>query len=248
MQQKNCNILHFPELGSTNTYAKKLLRDSHPEEFTAISTDFQTNGKGQEANVWESETGQNVLASIILYPDFLDIARQFTISMAVSVGIIEFLNTVVPEYDFKIKWPNDIYAGNKKLGGILISNEVMGNRFRHVVAGIGINVNQESFSADLPNPVSLFSLTGKTYPLQEMTSRLCNCVKGKYMQLREGAFAQIEKEYLDHLLGLGEKRPYIYKGKHIVASITGVNDYGQLLLETADGEKSCDLKEIQYLF
>ena len=185
---------------------------------------------------------------MIFYPGFLNITRQFYISMVVSLGIIDLLNAMVPGHDFRIKWPNDIYAGNKKLGGILISNEVMGNTFRHVVAGIGINVNQKSFSVELPNPVSLFTLTGKTYPLQEMTSRLCDCVKGKYMQLRDGAFAQIEKDYLDHLLGMGEQRQFIHKGKTIEASISGVNKYGHLLLESKEGEIACDLKEIQYLF
>lgn len=248
MHEKNCNIIHFPELDSTNNYAKSLLRDSRPAEFTIISTDFQRLGKGQEDNGWESKAGKNLLISMIFYPGFLNITRQFYISMVVSLGIIDLLNAMVPGHDFRIKWPNDIYAGNKKLGGILISNEVMGNTFRHVVAGIGINVNQKSFSVELPNPVSLFTLTGKTYPLQEMTSRLCDCVKGKYMQLRDDAFAQIEKDYLDHLLGMGEQRQFIHKGQTIEASISGVNAYGHLLLESKEREIACDLKEIQYLF
>lgn len=256
MSLKKINIIHLPEVSSTNAYAKKLLRDQKPPEGTMIQADFQTAGRGQDKNNWESEAGKNILVTIILYPDFLEVSDQFKISMAVALGIIDFLEDVLPAEELYIKWPNDIYVGNKKIGGILINNEVMGNHFDHVIAGIGINLNQEGFSAELPNPVSAYNLTGIEYDIEKETLRLRDFVMKRYESMRPGDSVtkrrndimteQIETDYYKYLLGLNEEREFIYQGKRISATIKGVNEFGHLELDTEIGTISCDLKEIIY--
>jgi len=247
-EHKYCNIIHLSEVISTNSYAKDLLQEEKPAEGTAIVTDYQTAGKGQDPNTWESEAGKNILMSMIFYPDFLDVARQFSISMAVALGIMDFLADLLPGKKLFVKWPNDIYVDKEKIGGILINNEIMGNSFEHVIAGIGININQNTFSKEIPNPVSLSSLTGKQYSLKDVTLRLCDCVMGRYEQLKEATFDHIRAEYHKNLLGMGAWREYSWQNEKITAKITGVNEFGKLCLETDGAMIECDLKEIVYLF
>jgi len=247
MTLKNYNIIRLREVESTNSYAKKLLQDGKPDEGSMIIADFQTAGKGQDKNSWESEAGKNILASLILYPDFLYVAMQFSLSMSISLGIIDFLEEYLPDEDIHIKWPNDIYARNKKIGGILIQNEVMGNSFQHSIAGIGLNVNQAQFQSDPPNPVSLSMITGKTYSLLEASERLHACLMKRYQQLKLILFDQLRAEYHDKLLGMQEWRKYTYLGKQIKAKITGITEFGRLLLETESGKIECDLKEIAFI-
>lgn len=242
------HIIHFHELDSTNAYAKKLLEEEHPLEGTIISTDFQTSGKGQESNAWESESGKNILMTMILYPQFVNVADQFSLSMVIALGIIDFLKPLLPDIPLHIKWPNDIYANNKKIGGILINNEVMGEEFVHVIAGIGINLNQTVFPHDIPNPTSLSLLRGKEYSVRKETLRLCDSVMGRYHQLRAYESALISSHYHERLLGRDEWRKYVYLGKNIDARIIGVNEYGNLILETDNGKIVCDLKEIRFKF
>ena len=248
MSSTNCNIIHFSEINSTNSYARDLLLQERPPEGTVITTDYQSTGKGQDKNSWESEAGMNILVTIILYPDFLEVGRQFSLSMSVALGIVDFLEELLPGREISIKWPNDIYVGREKIGGILINNEIMGEKFEHVIAGVGVNLNQESFSKAIINPVSIKNLTGKHYSVKEETLRLCDRLMGRYRQLRSQELEQITSDYHDLLLGMGEWREYVYKGKTITARNTGVNEYGKLLLENKDGMIECDLKELVYIF
>jgi len=248
MKQASINIIHLQEITSTNSYAKKLLKEQRPPEGTLIVADHQTEGKGQDGNSWESEAGKNILMTLVLYPTFIEISSQFRISMAVALGIIDFLSEILPDQRVLIKWPNDIYVGKGKIGGILINNEIMGDHFEHVIAGIGLNVNQLAFSSDIPNPVSLKTITGKQYSLKDVTLRLYDCVMERYEELKQESFNKIETDYLKCLLGLNEWREYIYQGKTITARITGVNEFGRLILETDGAVIECDIKEIAYLF
>ena len=247
MRGKNCNIIHLPEVISTNVYAKKILKGERPPEGFVIVADHQTAGKGQDGNNWESEPGKNILMTMIFYPGFLEVSRQFRMSMTIALGIFDFLKEVLPGKEIFIKWPNDIYAGKGKVGGILINNEIMGDHFEHVIAGIGLNVNQLAFSSDIPDPVSLKAITGKQYSLKDVTLRLCNCVMKRYEQLKQESFKQIETDYLENLHGLEEWHDYEYQGKRIEAMITGVSEFGKLQLKTESMKIECDLKEITYI-
>ncbi|MCX6329107.1 MAG: biotin--[acetyl-CoA-carboxylase] ligase, partial [Bacteroidia bacterium] len=156
------SILNFyKNLSSTNDQASLLLKTESPPEGTVIYTDSQSAGRGQKDNKWESDEGKNLLISIILYPKSIAPENQFYISMAVSLGICDFIDSFFP--GSKIKWPNDIYIKNDKIAGILIENSILGETIENSVAGIGININQEKFSDVVPNPVSIKMVTGNEY-------------------------------------------------------------------------------------
>ncbi len=241
-------IIKLKECSSTNAFAKELLKNEKPVEGTVIMASYQTAGKGQDSNSWESGAGENILMTMILYPDFLEISRQFKLSMVVALGISDFLKSLLPDHMIRIKWPNDIYIGDRKIAGILINNEIMGTQFKHVIAGIGINVNQTYFSSEIPNPVSLKLLTGKTKDVDKLALLLSENIFARYEHLRREGEQIIIHDYHSLLLGMGEWREYVYAAKNIRAKITGVNEFGKLMLETDGDMIECDMKEITYLF
>ena len=144
------------ETPSTNTFAKEHLTD-FSQGYFVIYTQKQTAGRGMEGNHWESEEGKNIAFSIVCQPKTVKPTEQFILSMAIAVDIITVLTQMFPKEKehFRIKWPNDIYWKDKKLGGILIENSLKGFRLESCIIGIGINVNQEVFKSDAPKPISL---------------------------------------------------------------------------------------------
>ena len=241
------SIIRLPETESTNSYAIQLLSQQRPENGSIILTHHQTKGKGQDTNKWESEKGKNLTFSIILYPGFTA-DQQFIFNKAISVGIYDFLNAELPEHTITIKWPNDIYIGDKKACGILIQNSVIGNKLDYVVVGIGLNVNQTSFKSDAPNPISLKTATGIEYDLEIVLEKLLKCIFKRYSQVKPETKQIIDNEYHKALFRQMEWREYLVKNNNVIARITGTNDYGQLLLETKSGEVLvCDLKEVKFI-
>lgn len=240
-------IIRLPETASTNIYAIEILSKDRPENGTVIITDYQTHGKGTDTNTWESEKGSNLTFSLILYPVF-NAGQQFILNKAISVAICNFLQSELPEKQVKVKWPNDIYIEDKKVCGTLIQNSVIGNRLDYVVAGIGLNVNQISFTGDAPNPVSMKMVTGTEYDLNELLDRLLNSIFEKYALVKTETSAIIENEYNKLLYRRMEWHDYLVKDTRINARITGTTTYGQLLLETRTSqEMTCDLKEVKFL-
>jgi len=141
------------EVNSTNEYAKVLLSKNKPSEGTVIFAHYQTNGKGQFGKTWKSEKGKNLTFSIILYPNFLEAKRAYSLNQAVSLGLKDCIES--QKIPVSIKWPNDIYYHDKKLGGLLIENGLVGENINYSIIGIGLNVNQTTFSQEIPNPTSL---------------------------------------------------------------------------------------------
>jgi BirA family transcriptional regulator, biotin operon repressor / biotin---[acetyl-CoA-carboxylase] ligase len=196
------NLNFYKNLSSTNDQASLLLKTESPPEGTVIYTDSQSAGRGQKNNKWESDEGKNLLISIILYPRSIAPEDQFYISMAVSLGICDFIDSFFP--GSKIKWPNDIYIKNDKIAGILIENSILGKTIESSVAGIGININQEKFSDVVPNPVSIKMVTGNEYDRVICLKQLLSDLDRRYKQLLYGDHDQIRKEYNLHLHRLGE--------------------------------------------
>ena len=135
-------LIHLEETDSTNKYLNELCNKQCVEELTTITADFQTSGRGQRGNSWESEAGQNLMFSFVLYPTFLKARRQFLLSQIISLAIKEELERYVS--NISIKWPNDIYWKDKKICGMLIENDLTGVHISRSITGIGINVNQET--------------------------------------------------------------------------------------------------------
>jgi len=239
-------IQFYRSLESTNTCALQCLKATELQEGTVICTDFQTAGKGHQSNRWESEDGKNLLFSIILYPSSVRPDEQFFISMTMSLGIYDFLHNLVP--DVRIKWPNDIYVKNDKIAGMLIENSVMGETIENCIAGIGININQEKFSRDIPNPVSLKMITGKESDTRTCLKEALNYIDIRYKQLLYGNRGLIRDEYVSLLYRAGEWHAYRAEGNIFKGKIKGISETGSLKIEREDTSVSeFSFKEVDYI-
>lgn len=221
------------------------LTENAPEG-TIIHAGFQSAGRGQKGNKWESERGKNLLFSIILYPTTVSPAEQFIISMAISLGITDYLRTIIN--NVKIKWPNDVFAGNDKIAGILIENSIAGDSIVSSVAGIGLNVNQNRFPDFVPKAVSLKMLTGKEFDLTECLTGLSIFLDKRYKQLIAGENMEIKEEYISSLYRLNEQIHFRSAGGEFEGRIISVNQSGCLMVETENGRiRDFAFREIEFI-
>lgn len=241
------NKITLKRTDSTNYYAINLLGRHKPTEGTLVCADYQSAGRGIDNNHWESEKGKNALISIILYPDFLLPEKQFLLNKMVSLSILDFLKGKISDNRLSIKWPNDIYVDELKIAGILINNTISGNTLEASVIGIGLNINQELFISDAPNPVSLKMLTNIEYSISGCIDELCTCFESRYTQLKNSD-DQIDVDYLNSLFRFNIFYNYRYKDQDITGKIVGTDEFGKLILEKETSEiLTCDFKEIIFL-
>lgn len=242
-------LLHHKELPSTNAYASELVAKSKPSEGTVISTFRQAQGRGQLGSKWESEPDKNLTLSVVLYPDFLLPRQNFALNKAVALAVRQFIAELVPQQLVCIKWPNDIYVGTRKICGILIQNSLNRNALASSIVGIGINVNQTTFSKDIPNPSSLQLENGKEYDLSSLIPSLCHHLEVMYLRLKAREFAVLDAEYLQNLyryqlLTLFQRR----NGSTFWGKISGISAIGRLQIAHRDGtEEDFDLKEVSII-
>ena len=194
------NIIDLEETDSTNRYLKNLLTTEHPEEFSVVRTDFQSSGRGQQGNSWNSEKGKNLLFSIVIYPSDIEANRQFIISRMISVAIYRVLSHFTD--GIKIKWPNDIYFQNRKIAGILIENSLMGKNIRYSVIGVGLNINQTMFPENIPNPVSLKQITMSELDKNKILDSILMEFRELNANLKNKKTTKIKKKYLNNLFQL----------------------------------------------
>jgi len=240
------HFIFLNETESTNNYANQLILTKAATEGTVVMTQFQTKGKGQQGNSWESEPGKNLLASYIFQPKFLKAVDQFYLSKAVSLALTDLLAD--ENIEVSIKWPNDIYSGNKKIAGILIENSIIGSNLNSAVVGVGINLNQTVFITDAPNPVSLTQLTGKNYSIEIIAERLWEKLEIRYNELKSNDLKAIDIAYLNRLFRYQAWAFYAKQGEIFEARITGVGQFGQLILEQKDGTKTeHQFKEVEFI-
>lgn len=241
------SLVKLSEIDSTNNYLRKKLSNTKPlAEGTVIMADHQFAGRGQQSNVWEAEKGKNLTISILFNPIFINIHQQFYLNKAVSLGINDCLRVIIGD-DCKIKWPNDIYYKNQKLGGVLIENIVSGQHLKSSIVGIGINVNQQNFSSGLFRATSLSKILHHNYELNDLLSELCKSIEIRYLQLKEDIKC-LDAEYLNRLCRLNEVHQYAINDRIYSGSIKGVSEEGYLLLQTDDGVNSLDLKQVSFIF
>jgi BirA family biotin operon repressor/biotin-[acetyl-CoA-carboxylase] ligase len=240
------NIIFRENLPSTNSHAAEILRVKNVAEGTVFQTNFQSAGRGQTGNRWESEDGKNLLISIILFPSMITPSDQLIISMSVSLGICDFLQRHIPLCS--IKWPNDIYVGNDKIAGILIENSVMGQVIENCIAGIGLNINQTVFVSDAPNPVSLKLLTGMDFILSDFLKQLATDLDKRYKQIIAEEFQQIKDEYISKLYRLKEWTSFRGPDGLFDGRILTVRDNGRLVIEKlAGGQSEFSFKEVELI-
>ncbi len=240
------NLIHLPETDSTNTYAADLLKKESVPEGTVIHADFQKAGRGHQDNKWASEKGKNLLFSIILYPQSVEPTDQFLISMAISLGIYDFIYRNLGK-NGSIKWPNDIYSKDDKIAGILIENSIIGNTIDHTVAGIGININQRAFPASLSNATSLAMVSGHEFDREKCLGELLGDLDKRYKQLLYGDRDKLGKEYSEKLYRLDEWHVFRASCGIFTGKIKGVSETGRLIISTRENRKmEFGFKEVEY--
>lgn len=192
-----------------------------------VTTRCQTAGRGQRGNSWEAEPGQNLTFSMLLRPEDFHAARQFELSEAVALGVADALRPLLPGHDVTVKWPNDVYVGDRKICGILIEHSLAGAMIGHTIAGVGINVNQREFLSDAPNPVSIVQLTGSPTPLRELLESVGEAIVRRLSQAPAACHA-------DYLASLWHRRGGRYReaatGREFTADVVDVAPTGVLTL------------------
>lgn len=256
--------MYITRTNSTNTLMREMVArgESFPGEANFlmagyIRTGYQTAGRGQTGNGWESEADKNLLCSILL-----DIGRfhlcmpPFLMNITVCVALYWMIQSILPDDSrLSIKWPNDIYYGDKKLAGILIENMYNGPEVQHMIAGIGLNVNQTTFVSDAPNPISLKQITGIDYDLEELMNQLLN-------ELDKALTAPQEEFYKAHLYRREGFWPFVEREVstaptmnadaqtqgQFMARIKDVLSDGEIVLEDEAGEeRTYHFKQIRYV-
>ncbi|MBR1768938.1 MAG: biotin--[Bacteroidales bacterium] len=241
------NGIYLESVPSTQVYLMDLDEKDALEEFTYVYTYKQSAGRGQGDHKWESEDGKNICFSLLLKPYFINPAEQYVITKIISLAIAEVLAQLGLR-DVKIKWPNDIYVKENKICGILVQNKILGSELSSVYVGIGLNVNQKKFIF-APNPTSLVLETGKVFDKENLLCLLVDRIAAKYLAFKNNELKSIDADYLSNLLFFDTFRNYEYLGKIISAKITGVNEYGHLILEDKKSNHIvAELRELRFLF
>lgn len=240
-------LITLNEVSSTNDYLKEKLSKSTPfKEGTVIMAVDQREGRGQRGNKWLTEPGKNLTFSLLLKPVFLNIETQFDLNIAISVSVVQCLQTLLGNRVL-IKWPNDIYIDDKKLGGMLIENTISGVEWKESVVGIGINVNQDHFG-ELTRACSIKQLLQEEYILTDLLYELCGRIETNYTELKIKGISQLKSFYIQHLFGLNQVRVYSIDGVHVPGTIVDVSREGHLILDFEGHLASFDFKEIVFVF
>jgi BirA family transcriptional regulator, biotin operon repressor / biotin---[acetyl-CoA-carboxylase] ligase len=239
-------LIYSENLSSTNSYATELLKNNAPQEGTIIYTNYQRAGRGQDGNTWESENGKNLLISLILYPFMIKPSDQFIISKIISLGICDYLRQHTD--NVSIKWPNDIYVNNDKIAGILLEVSIIQNEIEHIIAGVGLNINQQKFKSTGAKPVSLSIITGKDYNIVECLKSVASNLDRRYKQLLLGKWSEIDYEYLSNLYRIEKWSDYSDANGSFEGRIISVNASGRLQIEDRRGRiYEYGFKEVNFL-
>ena len=238
-------LVYLPQCDSTNNIAHDLLIKNKATEGCVVLTSAQTQGRGQRGNHWEATPGKNITLSVVLKPGFLAVQKQFALNIAISLAVADLAKAYLPAQHLKIKWPNDIYYGNKKLGGILIENTISRYTLQHSIVGIGLNINQLSFSHQ--QALSLAQITGTEYNLELVIEHLLTLLEVRYLELKSGKQDVQKFEYLQNLYRYQEKHPFQLGDKVVMGNILGVEESGKLGLQIGEEIHYFDFKEISYI-
>lgn len=230
---------------STNRYAKEMPEDeSH--ELTLVTAEFQTAGRGAGTNTWESERSQNLLFSLISYPQRLQASQMFALSEVTALAIRDVLCSYTE--GFQIKWPNDIYHNDKKIVGMLIENDLRGKWVYRSIIGVGVDINQTRFLSDAPNPVSLAQILGKEVERDQVLNSIMQRFIYYYGIMEEECYSELHQLYMQHLYRKDALHPYSDEGGIFRARIRDVEPTGHLVLEDGNGRlRRYDFKEVRFI-
>ncbi len=277
MKKVRKNINWYDSVSSTNDVA--LSNCSADADKTIYAAEFQTAGRGQKGNKWESNRSENLMFTILFKPQFLKPSEQYILAMVTTLGIASYLKNKegLDKELVKIKWPNDIYVGDKKICGMLIENSISGDQIGCSIVGIGVNINQTTFSSQVTNATSLRNETKKgNYDTHKELEELAEFIFEYYQKSekelkKRGNFNGIIEEYLSNLYRLNEFHKFVElkeisadkpvdtylsdkeliakdKGKIINAKIVGITPQFCLVLTLEDGtQREYAFKEIGYI-
>jgi BirA family transcriptional regulator, biotin operon repressor / biotin---[acetyl-CoA-carboxylase] ligase len=235
-----------PQCHSTNNEVQRLIQQKGALDGVVVITDHQTRGRGQHGSSWESEAGKNLTFSIGLQPRFLEAKEHFYLSASISLGLYDLMVASLPDYSVKIKWPNDIMVDDQKICGILIENTIIGSTIQHAIVGIGLNVNQRSFS--ISKATSMALCIGKEFSLDRIFEQLLEYLEARYLQLRAGEYTLIKHQYEQALYWRNEEHHFSgSSGDVFPGTIIGLDPDGRLLINSNNGLKIFGFKEIAFL-
>ena len=225
--------IHVVATTSTNTTLDELCNHQQLPELSCVYTDYQSAGRGQRGNSWESEDGCNLLFSVVFFPEFLPANKQFYLSQVNALALQETLSQYTD--DITVKWPNDIYWKDMKLCGTLIENDLTGMNLSRSIAGTGVNLNQKRFVSNAPNPVSLSQITGKHYTIQTILHQILDRTAFYYEWLRQGKGEEIADRYCKVLYRKEGLHTYRDANGLFQAQIIEIQPTGRLILEDEAG-------------
>ena len=226
-------LLRVAETPSTNSLLRELVARERLPEGSLVVSDYQSAGRGQVGNSWESEAGRNLLFSLVIYPTPIAANRQFLISQITALSVKEALDSYTE--GISVKWPNDIYWHDLKICGMLIENDLCGRTIYSSIIGIGINVNQRRFLSDAPNPVSLLQILHHEVDREELLARFRARFYAYYLSLLRGEEEEVRTLYRSSLYRGEGYHPYCDAHGTFEARILDIEPTGHLLLQTPDG-------------
>lgn len=238
------SIVYLPSCHSTNDIALLMASQNTLNDGDVVITDEQTHGKGQRGTSWESEPFKNLIFTFYIKPTFLDIKDQFYLTMAVSLGIVDALKGLsIPS--IKIKWPNDIYSGDKKIAGILIENNLVYKKTISTAIGIGLNVNQRKFIEE--KATSMCVVSESEFDRNLVFENIILSIEDRYLQLQKAEYDTLSQDYHDLLYLKDQTRWFVRNGIPFDGTITGVDSIGRLLIESSGQNLAFHNKEVEFM-
>ena len=234
--------IYIPQTISTNVSLAEICSKGYTENLTSVYSSFQTDGRGQRGNKWESEDGKNLLFSFVIFPN----GEHFILLQITALALFDTLS----EYTdgISIKWPNDIYWMDKKICGTLIENDLSGMNIERSISGTGVNLNQKIFRSGAPNPVSLSQITGKEYDIETVLYKIMDYVNGYYGMFCNGESETIRKKYFDAIYRKDGFHTYKDDNGTFEAMIEDIEKDGRFILKDKEGNvRKYLFKEVSYI-
>jgi len=243
------DILKYKELESTNIEAIRLYQEGKARNGLVVLAEAQSDGKGYGNSRWESEPGKNLTFSILFKSSFIEPSKQFAITQLISLSLWEVLTSILRKKQVSVKWPNDIYVENRKIAGILIQNFIKGNNIDMAVIGIGLNASQKRFFSDAPNPTSIIIESGMECPHNNLLDDILETFNHNIEKYQSPeSFDDLTKRYLKNLYRFGDNAIYKDKNGMFQAAISGISEYGHLILtDTGGRQRSYGFKEVEFI-
>ena len=235
--------IHLSEVDSTNVEVRRRLEAGEPlPELTLVDAESQTQGRGQRGNSWESEAGQNLSFSLVCHPQWVKASEQFVLSQAIALAVAENVDGST------VKWPNDIYIGDRKVSGTLIECDLRGSQIETCIIGTGVNVNQTEFRSDAPNPVSMAQVAGRTFDRENLLQAIVQRFVQYYEKIRNGQADEVRQAYRQRLYRRTGFHRYADAQGEFLAEIADVERTGHLILRKEDGTlHRYEFKEVRFL-